>query len=223
MLADEIDLDLDDPDRNDQPWWASFAEAHRVGLAAEIDLGPGVPNDIDALYVVGIGGGDPGPLLTAQADSGRLGLLAPGAATSSVDGEPAVATGDTDTWRRLVPVGPRAQPGTVAAATALTGRAGLRGVVGGDDDHAPLDRALVRALWPALWGHSLANVWGYSTDADQLGLWAAENLVPQGRCRPCASAISRTGSCPPPRCGGGRPTTMTRRSRRGWCRSCARS
>ena len=180
VLADEIDLDLDEPDRTDQPWWASFPEAQRVGLAAEINLGPGDPTDIDALYVVGIGGGDPGPLLSAQADSGRLGLMAPGAATSSVDGEPAVATGDTDTWRRLVPVGPRAQPGTVAAATALTGRASLRGIVGGDDDHAPLDRAFVRVLWPALWGHSLANVWGYSTDADHLGLWAAENLVPQG-------------------------------------------
>ena len=63
VLADEIDLDLDEPDRTDQPWWASFPEAQRVGLAAEIDLGPGGPTDIDALYVVGIGGGDPGPLL----------------------------------------------------------------------------------------------------------------------------------------------------------------
>ena len=43
VLADEIDLDLDDPDRNEQPWWASFAEAQRVGLAAEIDLGRACP------------------------------------------------------------------------------------------------------------------------------------------------------------------------------------
>ena len=56
----------------------------------------------------------------------------------------------------------------------------LRGVVGGDADHRPLNRALVGALWPALWGHSLANVWGYDEPADELGLWAAENLVPEG-------------------------------------------
>ena len=31
-----------------------------------------------------------------------------------------------------------------------------------------------------MWGHSLANVWGFSTQADELGLWAAANLVPEG-------------------------------------------
>ena len=45
----------------------------------------------------------------------------------------------------------------------------MRGVVGGEADHRPLNRALVGALWPALWGHSLANVWGYATQADELG------------------------------------------------------
>ena len=106
MLADDIDLDLDDPNSTKQPWWTSFTEAVSVGLAAEIDLGTATPTDIDALYVVGIGGGDPGPLLAAQADSGRLGIVSPGSATSTVDGKDAVALGDVDAWRRLVPVGP---------------------------------------------------------------------------------------------------------------------
>ena len=179
VLADEIVLDLDDPDSTDQPWWTSFAEARRVGLAAEIDLGA-VPDDIDAVYVVGTGGGDPGPLLAAQADSGRLGVVGPGSSTNTVDGEAAVTLGDVDTWRRLVPVGPRAQAGTVAVSSALTGQQVVRGVVGGDADHTPLNRALVGVLWPALWGHSLANVWGDGTLADDLGVWAADNLVPEG-------------------------------------------
>ena len=180
VLANDIDLDLDDPDSTRQPWWTSFAEAVRVGLAAEIDLGTARPTDIDAVYVVGVGGGDPGPLVTAQADSGRLGIVAPGSATSSVNGEPAVSLGDIDTWRRLVPVGASAQPGTVAVATTLAGAPVVRGVVGGDANHRDRNRAIVGALWPALWGHSLANVWGYGSQADELGLWAAANLVPEG-------------------------------------------
>jgi len=180
VLAQDIDLDLDDPNSTEQPWWASFPEAVRVGLAAEIDLGPDQPQDIDALYVVGIGGGDPGPLLTAQADSGRLGIVPPGSATSSVDGEAAVSLGDADAWRRLVPVGTTAQPGTAAVSKAVVGAPLVRGVIGGERDHGPVNRALMGALWPALWGHALANVWGYGSQADELGLWAAANLVPEG-------------------------------------------
>jgi hypothetical protein len=180
VLVDEIDLDLDDPSSTKQPWWTSFKEAVRVGLAAEIDLGTGAPDDIDALYVVGIGGGDPGPLLAAQADSGRLGIVPPGSATNTVDGEAALSLGGVDDWRRLVPIGPTGQPGTAAVSTALAGAPQLRGIIGGEPDHRPLNRALVGTLWPALWGHSLANVWGADTQADEVGLWAADNLVPEG-------------------------------------------
>ena len=44
----------------------------------------------------------------------------------------------------------------------------------------PLGRALVRALWPALWGHSLANVAGEGVLVDDLGVWAGEHLAPEG-------------------------------------------
>ncbi|OLE22184.1 MAG: hypothetical protein AUG49_19965 [Catenulispora sp. 13_1_20CM_3_70_7] len=180
VLEDEIDLDLDKPSSTKQPWWTSFTEAVRVGLAAQIDLGTQAPDDIDTIYVVGIGGGDPGPLLAAQADSGRLGIVPPGSATNTVNGEAALSTGGVDDWRRLVPLGPAAQPGTVAVSTALAGAPLLRGLIGGEPDHRPVNRALVGALWPALWGHSLANVWGVDSAADELGLWAADNLVPEG-------------------------------------------
>ncbi len=179
-LISDIDLDLDDPDSTKQPWWTSFAEAVRVGLAAELDLGTAVPNDIDALYLVGIGGGDPGPLLTAQADSGRLGVIPPGTATNTVDGEPAVSFGGDDEWRQLVKVRATAQPGGNSIRVALAGPAGLPGLLGGDSSHQQVNADLVRALWPALWGHALGNVWGDGSRADDLGVWAGENLVPEG-------------------------------------------
>jgi hypothetical protein len=180
VLAQDIDLDLDDPNSTKQPWWVSFPEAVRVGLAAELDLGTEEPTDIDALFVVGIGGGDPGPLLTSQANAGRLGIVAPGSATNSIDGAEAASLGDADAWRRLVSVDATAQAGTVAVSTALVGEPVIRGVIGGETDHRPVNAALVGTLWPALWGHSLANVWGYGSKADELGLWAAANLVPEG-------------------------------------------
>ena len=179
-LVAEIVLDLDDEDSTQQPWWTSFAEAVRVGMAAELDLGAAFPQDIDALYLVGIGGGDPGDLLGAQADSGRLGVVAAGSATSSVDGEPTISSGDEEEWRRLVGVRATQQAGADDVRVALAAPATLPGVVGGEATHRLLNTDLVGALWPALWGHPLANVWGNGSRADELGVWAAQNLVPEG-------------------------------------------
>lgn len=183
VLADEVDLDLQESDRTDQPWWTSFDEAVRVGMAAELDLGVAVPDDLDVVYVVGIGAGDPGPLVTAQARGGRLGVLTVGAATSTVAGVPAASLGDSDTWRTVVPEVATGQAGTSAMAGALVGAGRVEtfpAVVGGAPHAAPVGRALVRALWPALWGHSLANVAGEGIVVDDLGVWAGDNLAPEG-------------------------------------------
>lgn len=183
VLADEVDLDLSESDRTDQPWWTSFDEAVRVGIAAEIDLGEAVPHDLDVVYVVGIGAGDPGPLMTAQARGGRLGVLAVGDATSTVAGAAAATLGDTAAWRTVVPNVASEQAGTAAVAGALVGErraATFPAVVGGASNVAPVGRALVRALWPALWGHSLANVAGEGTVVDDLGVWAGDHLAPEG-------------------------------------------
>jgi hypothetical protein len=182
VLADQIDLDFTDPDGPRDPWWSSFGEALRVGMAAELDLGTGHPDDIDVLYAVGLGGGDPGPLLSAQADSGRLGLLAPGSPTTSIDGQPAASLGDDVQERRaLLAAGVAGQPGTQVVTRTLAGSgATLPALPGGAADHRPLNRALMGTLWPALWGHSLGNVLGYDRQVDLLGLWAAENVVPEG-------------------------------------------
>lgn len=182
VLADQIELDFSDPDSPAQPWWSSFKEAMRVGLAAEVDLGPNLPIDIDVLYVIGIGAGDPGPLLAAHADSGKLGLVQPGSPTTSIDGKSATPLGcDADVWRGLVSIDGNAQPGTKAISAAITGAtANVRAVPGGEADHRSLSRALMGTLWPALWGHSLANIWGYGHRVDELGLWAVENVFPEG-------------------------------------------
>jgi hypothetical protein len=178
VLADEIDLDFADPDGPRQAWWASFAEAVRVGLAAELDLGDD-PSDIDVLYAVGIGGGDPGPLLAAHADTGRLGVIATGTATTSIDGGPAASLGEdvAELPAVIAPAG-AVQPGRDEIGAAV--RATLPPLVGGAATHRPLNQALVRALWPALWGRGLASVLGYTETADPLGLWAGDNLVPEG-------------------------------------------
>jgi hypothetical protein len=199
VRADEVDLDLQESDRTDQPWWTSFDEAVRVGLAADIDLGEGAPDDLDVVYVVGIGAGDPGPLLTAQAHSGRLGVLALGAATSTVSGVPAAPLGDADTWRKLVADVATSQAGTSAAADALVGEerlANLPAVVGGAAHAAPVGRALVRTLWPALWGHSLANVAGQGNLVDDLGVWAGDHLAPEGPLPPLRIGDTSYGLLP---------------------------
>ena len=53
--------DFPDPDAAERRWWEDWQEAVDAGLATTIAL-PGDPNDIDALYVTGLGGdegGDP--------------------------------------------------------------------------------------------------------------------------------------------------------------------
>ncbi len=178
-LVEEIDIDLDDPDSTDLPWWASFPEALRVGLAAEIGLGARA-DDIDVLYAVGIGGGDPGALLTQQADSGRLALVGVGTATTSVDGARTAGFGDVDSWRRIASGRATGQAGTDAVRAAVGAPAMMPAVVDGDSHHGEVDRALVGALWPALWGHAIGNLWGDGRRADELGVWSARNLVPEG-------------------------------------------
>jgi hypothetical protein len=178
---DRLGLDFPDPDSGETRWWTSFAEALEVGLAAELDLGQARPDDIDVLYVVGLGDGDPATLFTDHRDAGILGVLPLGTSTNSVDGEPAADLArDPETWRLLV-TDPPVQPGTEAVSLALTGTlGGISLLPGGEVDDRPVNQALVAALWPTLWGHAVKDVWGLSDDAFAIGLWAIDNLVPEG-------------------------------------------
>ena len=174
-------LDFPDPSTNETRWWTSFQEAKAVGLGTEIDLGPARPDDIDVVYAVGIGDIEPGGVFADHRDAGVLGVLPPGAPTNTVAGDPAADLArDPDTWRMLL-VSPPAQPGAEAVSAALTGKPGLLAPLpGGEMDDAPVNAAMVAALWPALWGHALKDVWGLGDDAFPIGAWAADNLVPEG-------------------------------------------
>src|SRR5262245_50517619 len=70
----QLTLDMPDPAADDDRWWTSFKRAIAVGLGTDIDLGDRA-DDIDALYVVGSGGGHPKSLFLAHRDSGKLGIV----------------------------------------------------------------------------------------------------------------------------------------------------
>jgi hypothetical protein len=171
--------DLPDPaDPADRRWWESWDEAVSAGLAGEIDLGK-TPGDIDALYVVGLGDGDPAKLLGAHRDAGRLGLLAPGRPTNTVDGAPAAdLADDPGRWLDLLDAQPTATEDELGAV--LAGRAGLLGPLPGDDEpHGEWSSAIVAGLFPALWGFAAKDVWAMP-GAAAAPEWAARAVYPEG-------------------------------------------
>ncbi len=172
-------FELVEPEK--KAWWNSYSEAIKIGLATEIDLG-GTPDDIDTLYVVGISNESPGELFVAHRDAGQMAIIEPGTPTNSADGEPAVDLGgDADYWREVL-VG----AGSASATERLLGQSltadvgALSPMPGTDEDLAIGNESMVTALWPALWGHALRDIWGFDDRVDDLGLWAADNLRPEG-------------------------------------------
>ncbi|HEV8166518.1 MAG TPA: hypothetical protein VGR74_19120, partial [Actinomycetota bacterium] len=85
-----------------------------------------------------------------------------------------------ESWRRLL-VAPGAQQGAAEVSYALTGStAALLPLPGGDPSDLDVNQAMVWALWSAVWGHELKDVWSLDNAGFTLGLWAAENLAPEG-------------------------------------------
>ncbi|HZI98088.1 MAG TPA: hypothetical protein VFD41_11260, partial [Actinomycetales bacterium] len=178
---DRLTLEMPDPDTGEQRWWSSFEEARAAGLATEVDLGPTRPDDLDVLVVVGLGDGDPATVFSAHRDAGVLGVLPVGVPTNTVAGAPAADLArDPETWRQLL-VSPGAQQGAQEVSLALTGSsAALLPLPGGDPSDVDVNHSLVAALWSAVWGHGLNDVWSLGEKGFGLGLWAADNLVPEG-------------------------------------------
>ncbi|WP_405065011.1 hypothetical protein OG558_23950 [Kribbella sp. NBC_01510] len=180
----KLGLDLPDPASEETRWWSSFKHAQEVGLGIELDIGPVTPDDIDVLYVVGIGEERPDQLFQNHRDAGTLGVLALGAPTNTVDGEPAADLArDPQAWLDLLTnQGP--QTGARALGHALAGdRSALLPLPGGDTDYRQLNHALVAGLWSALYGHAIKDIWGAGNSGDlpfELGIWAAGNLIPDG-------------------------------------------
>jgi hypothetical protein len=162
-------------------WWVSFVAAKAVGLGLELGLPDGHgPADIAVLYAIGLGDEHPAAHIQDQADAGELALMTLGAATNAVDGNQAANLGhDPDDWRRVA--ADRLRGGaTYALGQALGGQSDTVTAIPGADGVPDLDQALVRSLWPALWGHHLRDVWGFGDAADRLGAWAGEHLRPEG-------------------------------------------
>jgi hypothetical protein len=168
-----------DPDQpGDRRWWEDWKEAVDVGVAGVVPL-TGLAAPLDAIYVTGLGDGDPADLFSALAAEGRLGLLAPGTPTNSVDAAPAasLATDPATWWENL-----HASAGDSDAdvSRALTGDpARLGPLPGGDRPHRAPASALVTALWPALWGFAAGQVFDVAR-GPQPARWAAAALFPEG-------------------------------------------
>jgi hypothetical protein len=185
-IAAEADLGqlytgVEDPDGPPpETWLTSFERAKDVGLAAEIDIGPD-PEGIDALYVIGLGEGEPAELLRGHADSGRLAVLAPGTPTNSVAGEEAADLGrDPELWLQRAIGSGYDQPAVRALDLALCGGAHLGPLAGGDLDLCPAREALTSALFPVLLGRALKDQWGAGVGTWDLWRWVRRCLAPEG-------------------------------------------
>jgi hypothetical protein len=181
LTVDPSRLTADFPDTaqpGDRRWWQDWDEAVAVGVAGVIPAASLAP-PIDALYVIGLGEGDPAELFAALADDGRLGLLELGLPTNSVDGAPAAPLStDPASWWAIL----QGQPGDGDrdVSTALTGDpARLGNLPGGDQPQRATASALVTALWPALWGFSAAQVFDVA-HGNAVAEWAAGALLPEG-------------------------------------------
>ena len=172
----------------DGGWWPSWSALEDAGLTFTVDLGeppgPIVPADITALYVVGLGQADTADTLRAHLDAGDLGVLHAGLPTNTIAGTPTADLGaDPAAWRAL---GERDTYGEEdLLARALTGDPAALGPLVGSSpdslgDHAT--RVLIPALWPALRGHAVTEIWGTTARlvAGAESQWPSENLRPDG-------------------------------------------
>ncbi len=177
-------------------WWTSWDTAMAVGLGGEWLLDPGLgPDTLDAIHVVGVSDEPPDALFQAQSDAGELGVLRLGSPTNTIQGAPAadLAT-DAETWRSVARarIGQRLDPGASVASSSGTN---IERYVTGSENALPFfpgadlpddtldSQRIAQALWPALEGHWLADLWGAGEDAFRVGRWA---FLPSGDAVPPA-------------------------------------
>lgn len=172
--------DFPDPDvQGDKRWWENWDEALDAGLAAELNL-DGEPGDIDALFVTGLGDGEPSALFGSHRDEGRMATIPPGTPTNSVDGRAAAPLGDDpDTWWDVLQT--PASESDRAVSASLTGDPELLGnLPGPSEPQRAMNSAIVSALWPALWGFAGADVWALPDGTHAASRWAPHALFPEG-------------------------------------------
>ena len=184
--ADALTLELPDTaDNSRHAWWNSWERAKEIGLGGEWLLADGLsPDLLEAIYVIGVGDEPPNDHFRAQSDAGELGVLRLGAATNTVHGKPAadLAT-DAEGWRRVARIRMQQEldPNiNMASSTGknieqqLTGATGKLPFFPAADsfDDTKDSQRMAQALWPALQGHWLADIWEKSEDAMRVNRWA---------------------------------------------------
>lgn len=172
-------------------WWASWEKAKEVGLGGEYFLSIGInPQNIEALYVVGIGEEKPDDHFTKQSIAGELSISKLGVATNSVQGK---NTGDPINWLKVTQtrlanrLNPAAQNNVgTKLQQHLTGKPDTVPFFPGADlpDDTLLSQHMVRAFWPALWGEWLKDIWDMGDAGYHRALWAFEHLCPEGPLMP---------------------------------------
>jgi hypothetical protein len=168
-------------DINHQHWFTSFDAAKQVGMGIELYVSGADAAQAEALIVSGLSSENPKELFESLQDSGDLAIVAPGVATNTVDGGETAHDLVTPEVLRDLAVAESADAAVKCVAEALTGdQSALLHTPAPDHDPEPLGRALVEALWPSLWGHTLAHVWNLRGHSYELAIWAADNLRPLG-------------------------------------------
>ncbi|HEY9250477.1 MAG TPA: hypothetical protein VIO38_15165, partial [Rariglobus sp.] len=181
-----LDVSLPDPRTQQDRWYSAWNEAVAAGLGAELPLGAQTPNDIDVLYVTGLGTATAEELFVNHRQSGALGLVEPGTPTNSVAGQPAADLGRSATsWFSIAASGNPAGIGSAQLSSAIAGHSGALGSLVGDGfDHAAAGSALVSSLWSVLWGRTLKDIWGLGNEVQIAGQWASAFVQPEGPVAP---------------------------------------
>jgi hypothetical protein len=169
-------------------WMNSWAAARDVGLGIECEL-RGVPQDLESLFVVGLGDASPQEHFQSRVVAGDFAVLSCGLPTNTVHGAPAVSLDlDDETWRTVLIERLKGSSSHLARriSKALTGDRSALSRVPGDNPHPglptddQLGQSLVRALWSPLWGHALRDFWGLRESAERFSEWAGVNVFPEG-------------------------------------------
>lgn len=184
-------------DEERSSWWNDWATAKAVGLGGEWLLPSGMtPNNIETLYVIGLGDERPDAHFKAQADAGELGVLRLGAPTNTIHGQSAadLALAGAD-WlavaqaRLLQKIAPEHSPYSQVGRNLQDHLIGdgpdlpfYPGADGADD--TVLSQIMVKALWPALWGRWMTDLWQLDEEGYRVGSWMMQHFCPEGPLMP---------------------------------------